>query len=892
MSGLVCSPRSSVHCSFSQNQFSSAFFLVLISVIAVTLVATGCSSMNASGSPSIATVPIAMSANFPPAVIGASYNAVISVNGGIAPYTFVTRSGALPPGLRLSASTGSISGMPSTAGTYNFTIGVTDKNAAAEGVKTFAMTVQPTVRRPISIEISPAIVTIVSGETHQFLALVSNASTPAVTWKASGGTITSAGMFTAPKVNTSTTFHLTATSVADLTKMASAVVNVDKAAATTPTTTAALALTSTALPAATEGTPYTAALHATGGTAPYSFKLSGSLPSGFSFNATQAAINGITSQSGAFPMTASVTDAAGHTASQKLTLSVSLSSSGNFDGPAELPRVYVSSSLADTPAPGTVVLVSTAAALKSALASSKCGDTISLAAGTTFTGTFVLPAKNCDDNHWIVIRTNAPDSALPPEGTRITPCYAGVASLPGRPAFACPAPKNVLAKIALNQEGSGPIVLANGANHYRLLGLEITRTQPKVIVYNLINQEQNGVADHVVLDRVWIHGTAQDETTRGIMLSGSTYFAIVDSYFSDFHCVSVTGDCGDAQAIGGGLGDAAMGPYKISNNFLEAAAENIIFGGGPATVAPTDIEVRGNHMFKPMTWQKGNPNFVGGRDGHPFTVKNLFELKNAQRVLLEGNIMDDTWGGFSQVGFALLLTPKNQAGASGTSVCPACLVTDVTFRYNLVRHVGSGMQIANAISATGGVPRDGQRYSIHDVIFEDIDATAYNGTGVLAQVTTDKGAPLLQSVHISHVTAISLRTLLVIGDNKSSPKMPNFVFSNNITNAGIFPFVSGPGGSGDCTYQVVAVNMLNACFSDYVFTNNAIIAPPKGVPPKDWPAGNFFATTAATILFANSAVVNPNYVLLPSSPYKNAGTDGKDLGADVAAVSAAVASSQ
>jgi hypothetical protein len=82
-----------------------------------------------------------------------------------------------------------------------------------------------------------------------------------------------------------------------------------------------------------------------------------------------------------------------------------------------------------------------------------------------------------------------------------------------------------------------------------------------------------------------------------------------------------------------------MGPFKIVNNFLEAAGETIIFGGGRATATPTDIEIRRNHMFKPMTWMKGQPGFVGGVDGSPFIVKNLFELKNAQRVLLEGNIL-------------------------------------------------------------------------------------------------------------------------------------------------------------------------------------------------------------------------------------------------------------
>ena len=64
---------------------------------------------------------------------------------------------------------------------------------------------------------------------------------------------------------------------------------------------------------------------------------------------------------------------------------------------------------------------------------------------------------------------------------------------------------------------------------------------------------------------------------------------MVDSYFSDFHCVSTSGACTDAQAINGGTGSHVGGPYKIVNNFLEASTEAILMGGGAATTTPTDI---------------------------------------------------------------------------------------------------------------------------------------------------------------------------------------------------------------------------------------------------------------------------------------------------------------
>src|SRR5215475_10601157 len=125
-------------------------------------------------------------------------------------------------------------------------------------------------------------------------------------------------------------------------------------------------------------------------------------------------------------------------------------------------------------------------------------------------------------------------------------------------------------------------------------------------------------------------------------------------------------------------------------------------------------------MYKPTTWRQGDPNCVGGASGKPFIVKNLFELKNAVRLLLEGNVLENTWGGFSQAGFAILLGPKNQA--IGTrNVCPDCKVTDITIRYNTISHVGGGFQIGNGISGNGGAPKDGGHYSIHDVTVDDID---------------------------------------------------------------------------------------------------------------------------------------------------------------------------
>jgi hypothetical protein len=559
-----------------------------------------------------------------------------------------------------------------------------------------------------------------------------------------------------------------------------------------------------------------------------------------------------------------------------------------FDGPAELPRVYVNSSLSDTPAPGKSQIVKDSAEFKSALESAHCGDTILLQAGARFVGNFSLPAKKCDDAHWIIVRTSAEDSALPPEGTRITPCYAGIPSLPGRPAYSCPSPKNVMAKVVSTARSSPTVSLEEGANHYRLLGLEITRDSPD-LVYNVIAMEGKGSNHHVVFDRDWIHGTTYDETTRGIALGSSNSVAVVDSYFTDFHCVAITGSCSDAQAIAGGLGDYPMGPYKIVNNFLEASGENILFGGGPATLSPADIEIRRNHLFKPLIWKPGNEGFVGGLSGKPFIVKNLFELKNAQRVLFEGNILENSWGGFTQTGFAILLTPKNQGNH-----CPLCKTTDLTLRFCRISHVASGVVMGSGLSDSGGAASGGARYSIHDIVFDDIDGKAYGGMGVLFQITSK--TPTLRDISIDHVTAFPPTALFTFGVDVDRERIINFSFTNNLVGLGSNGIFSSGGGPKNCAFQPKAqgpAGVLKNCFASFTFTHNALVGSAGA-----WPEGDFAPGSVSEVRMKDfrqgkggdyrlCADTEKKADCKTVSPFRKAGTDGKDLGADLDAIKTA-----
>jgi len=246
---------------------------------------------------------------------------------------------------------------------------------------------------------------------------------------------------------------------------------------------------------------------------------------------------------------------------------------GTTDGPATLPQSCYYTALSGTISGGNVYTATSTSGLIKLLSTAQCGDVIQLTAGSTF-GMFTVPAKSCDANHYITIRTSSPDSSLPAEGTRITPCYAGVVSLPGRPAYSCPDSTNVMAKISTSTKGRD-IGFTSGANYYRFIGLELTRDAGTGTVSTLVSTSG---ANNVIFDRVWAHGTATDTTSVGFSLDTSSFVAIIDSYLNDFHCPS-SPSCLDSKGISGGHADTTPeGTWKIVNNFVEGAAEDVGFG--------------------------------------------------------------------------------------------------------------------------------------------------------------------------------------------------------------------------------------------------------------------------------------------------------------------------
>ena len=504
----------------------------------------------------------------------------------------------------------------------------------------------------------------------------------------------------------------------------------------------------------------------------------------------------------------------------------------------ERPRVFLDTTYS-APA-GRQTSVPAGGDLQGALNSAQPGDTIILQAGATYTGNFTLPVKS--GTAWIYVQSSAL-SSLPAAGTRVAPAQA-----------------SLMPKI-VSPNTSAAISTAAGAHHFRFVGVEITTTWASTSATNyvLVSLEAPGgntslaqAPTDLVFDRCYIHGTPTGNIRRAILMN-SARTAVVDSYLSDLHEVGA-----DSQALASWNGP---GPFKIVNNYLEGAGENILFGGADPAIpnlVPSDIEIRKNYLFKPLSWRAGSPSYAGIH----WSVKNLLELKNAQRILVDGNRLENNWAD-AQNGYGVLFTVRNQDGTA-----PWSTVRDVTFTNNIVRGSGGGVNMMGKDYLYPSQPT--QRILIQNNLFDDI-SPAWNGTGTFFQIL-DGGSDVV----VDHNTVLQSGNMITATYSSALVPAASFVFTNNIVpynQYGVF----GDYGVG------LGMLAINAYFPGSTFARNAVV----GGLASNFPADNYDPSALAAVGFADLA--NRNYALAPGTPYVRAGTDGKDVGADFTAMAAAMA---
>ena len=232
--------------------------------------------------------------------VAASLQATAS--GGNGTYTYAVTSGALPAGLNLTAATGAITGTPSAAGAYSFTLTATDGNNFT-GAQGFAGSVG--AGAPI-VSSSSATVAYNAGSSSYTIPISTSGGTPSsltVTGAATHGTVsvlsTSSFSYTPTTGYAgSDSFTYTATNAVGTSGTATVAITVNA-----PTLT--LSPVSGALTAAV-GTSYSQTFSASGGVPTYVYAQTGSLPTGLTFNAGTAVLSGTPTQAGTFNFTISV----------------------------------------------------------------------------------------------------------------------------------------------------------------------------------------------------------------------------------------------------------------------------------------------------------------------------------------------------------------------------------------------------------------------------------------------------------------------------------------------------------------------------------------------------------------------------------------------------------
>ncbi len=438
---------------------------------------------------------------------------------------------------------------------------------------------------------------------------------------------------------------------------------------------------------------------------------------------------------------------------------------------------------------------------QAALSAAQPGDEIVLEAGTRFQGGFRLPAKPFGSV--ITIRSSAtlPDRRLTPDDAPLLPIIAS---------------------------GSGdPALTGSGVSQWKLDGLRFESNSRGV--GNII--ELQDVAN-ITMDRLLIIAGSAGQK-RAIMGNGR-HVTLTRS-----HIANIWASGQDSQAFCAWDG---AGPYTVTDNYLEAASENVMFGGANSKAAdriPSDIVVERNHFSKPLEWK-----------GQPRTVKNLFELKSAKRVEVRDNLFERNWTD-AQNGYSILFTTRNDEGGAPWSV-----VEDVLFENNIVRDVENGFNVNgyDSYQSSGRTTRITIRDNL--VVTAGVFLQAGSEVGVLTidHNTVDQGY---------NFATLYNGTIWPTGEQARAAQyaVEDLTITNTLANHNEYGLIGEEAGIG--------TPGLTQRTRRYRWTHNVL----AGGGPQNYPV-----MTWRPSMEEHRRNFTADYHLVASSKYRKGGNDGQDLG--------------
>ena len=310
-----------------------------------------------------------------PVTVGTAFSQTLTASGGQGPYTFAVTAGALPAGVTLLPS-GVLSGTPTATGSFSFTVRATDPTGCT-GTRDYTLQVCPV------LTVTPAALTSATVGTPYSQALAVSGGTAPSTFAVTGGALppglelSGSGLAGTPTSAGSFSFTVTATDAGGCTGVRTYSLTVCPLVTVTPAV----------LPSGAVGSAYSQTLLASGGTGPYAFTASGSLPPGIALSAG-GALTGTPTQSGSFSFTVTATDVNGCVGRATYSLGVT-------DAPPTITALRLSPGLAEG---FTLSVMGTGFA---------AGSTI-FVNGVPFPATFVSPT---------LVTVALPPSAIPPGGT-------------------------------------------------------------------------------------------------------------------------------------------------------------------------------------------------------------------------------------------------------------------------------------------------------------------------------------------------------------------------------------------------------------------------------------------------------------------------------------------
>lgn len=513
--------------------------------------------------------------------------------------------------------------------------------------------------------------------------------------------------------------------------------------------------------------------------------------------------------------------------------------------------------------------------LQAAINAAACGDTLLLDAGATWVGTYFLPNKGCLGPDFITFLSSG---VLPAAGVRVQPSDS---------------PQ--LAHIVTNTAAA--VFKSNfGASYYRFVGVEIASTvTTRIDLPTLVILGESGndhstsyiyahtnaeLPHHIEFDRVYFHGTTTGNLGQAIIAEANS-FSMINSWIDEVHLEGI-------ESHGIQIANA-QGPFTFLNNYIAAAGMCFMSGGAGDTIAgniPSNILWRDNYCTKKLSWYPQAAQVGGVYGGIPWTVKNCFELKKAKNVTVDHSVFEAAWVE-SQAGTCVLaqVSAKPAVACAGcfggaTLDCTWCTIANVSFTNSIVRHASQGFDILGShpqglISAPAA---DG--FTIRNLLIYDI-TPQWGGPSLYSAAHCFQNGGGFKNITIDHVTcdnpgagSQASTKAIFYSNNPLRPTlfMDNYTVTNSFMIENQYGLFCNGGNQG------------TACLNEmtgggpWSWHHNVL---PAVTPYITYPAGTAqpsLATFAAS--FVNRASADYRQAL--TSPYKNAASDGTDIGVNVA----------